>query len=197
MYTQAVDRYIDAGGHVARFAGNFWWQIRIEGGLKDKQICFKYTAHDEDPAYHDSDTETRRRLTSVWEDLIVHRPGVETFGLNGTRGTYASYSSFAPLHAGGFTCYQPSHWALAGTGLMYVQLKSAFILSTDVVLVSCWLLHCACPILVRYGDVIGRDAPIFGFECDGLRCVLVLIFCGGRYTRHIPIVLTIEPISLL
>ena len=94
MYTQAVDRYIDAGGHVARFAGNFWWQIRIEGGLKDKQICFKYTAHDEDPAYHDSDTETRRRLTSVWEDLIVHRPGVETFGLNGTRGTYASYSSF-------------------------------------------------------------------------------------------------------
>ena len=41
MHAQAVDNYIDAGGHVARFAGNFWWQIRIEGDRKENQICVR------------------------------------------------------------------------------------------------------------------------------------------------------------
>ena len=37
----AVDRYIDQGGHVARFAGNFWWQVRIQGDHSEEQICYK------------------------------------------------------------------------------------------------------------------------------------------------------------
>ena len=37
----AVDAYIDSGGHCARFAGNFFWQIRLEGSAGDVQVCYK------------------------------------------------------------------------------------------------------------------------------------------------------------
>lgn len=36
----AVDGFVDAGGHVARFAGNFLWQTRIEDGGRT-QLCYK------------------------------------------------------------------------------------------------------------------------------------------------------------
>jgi hypothetical protein len=39
----AVDNYVDGGGNVARFAGNFLWQTRIEDEGR-RQICYKYTA---------------------------------------------------------------------------------------------------------------------------------------------------------
>ena len=39
----AVDAYVDQGGHVARFAGNFMWQTRLEDEGQ-RQVCYKYVA---------------------------------------------------------------------------------------------------------------------------------------------------------
>ena len=37
----AVDAYLDSGGHVARFAGNFFWQVRLAGD-KIWQVCLAW-----------------------------------------------------------------------------------------------------------------------------------------------------------
>ena len=53
----AVDGFLDAGGRVARFAGNFFWQVRFDppesversttDGAAPKQICYKYSVGDD------------------------------------------------------------------------------------------------------------------------------------------------------
>ncbi len=129
----AVDDYVAGGGRVARFAGNFLWQIRLaEEGRR--QVCHKYLAHEEDPL---RDTDERRFLTGCWEDPVIGRPGHGTFGLDGSWGLYAGWGGMAPRGAGGFTLYRPDHWALAGSGL-------------------------------GYGDVLGAEGRVFGYEVDGL-----------------------------
>jgi len=111
----AVDAYVEAGGRVARFAGNFLWQTRIEDeGCT--QICYKYRARTEDPVYKSAD---RSLTTTAWESIEVGRPGASTFGVNALRGMYAGWAGAAPRGAGGFTVYRPDHWAFAGTDLYY------------------------------------------------------------------------------
>ena len=111
----AVDSYVEKGGRAARFAGNFLWQTRIENG-GSSQVCYKYRARAEDPLYNSKD---RVLTTTAWESLEVGRPGATTFGVNALRGMYAGWAGAAPRHAGGFTVYQPGHWAFAGTDLYY------------------------------------------------------------------------------
>jgi len=111
----AVDDYVEGGGHVARFAGNFLWQTRLEDGGAT-QVCYKYRARAEDPLYH---TRDRARTTTAWEALEVGRPGATTFGVNALRGMYAGWAGAAPRGSGGFTVYRPEHWALVGTDLYY------------------------------------------------------------------------------
>ena len=111
----AVDAYVDGGGHAARFAGNFLWQTRLEDD-GTTHVCYKYRARAEDPLYHSTD---RSRTTTAWESLEVARPGATTFGVNALRGMYAGWAGAAPRHAGGFTVYRPEHWAFAGTDLYY------------------------------------------------------------------------------
>ena len=41
---------VERGGHVARFAGNFMWQTRLEDEGR-RQVCYKYRARAEDPIY--------------------------------------------------------------------------------------------------------------------------------------------------
>ncbi|MDF8332800.1 N,N-dimethylformamidase beta subunit family domain-containing protein [Novosphingobium cyanobacteriorum] len=110
-----VDHFVEGGGKVARFAGNFLWQIRLEDEGRT-QICYKYDAASEDPV---RGTDQAHLLTSAWEDRLVSRPGAQTFGVNALRGMYASWGGFAPAGTRGFTTYQPGHWAFAGTGLRY------------------------------------------------------------------------------
>ena len=117
----AVDHYLDRGGHVARFAGNFMWQTRLERGGK-AQVCYKYRARAEDPAYKSADPS---RTTGSWEASETGRPGAATFGLNATNGLYAGWGACAPRGARGFPVYRPEHWALAGTGLCYGDLLGA------------------------------------------------------------------------
>ena len=128
----AVDAYVEAGGNVARFAGNFLWQVRIENGGR-RQVCYKYTATEQDPLMG---TPEANRVTGAWEAGPVNRPGCQTFGANALRGVYAGLGKCAGRGAG-FVLYRPDHWAFRGTGL-------------------------------GYGDVVGADARIFGYEVDGL-----------------------------
>jgi len=117
----AVDHYIDRGGHVARFAGNFMWQTRLERGGK-AQVCYKYRARAEDPVYKSADPS---RTTGSWEASETGRPGAATFGLNATNGLYAGWGACAPRGVRGFPVYRPEHWAFAGTGLCYGDLLGA------------------------------------------------------------------------
>ncbi|MGP8035225.1 MAG: N,N-dimethylformamidase beta subunit family domain-containing protein [Steroidobacteraceae bacterium] len=117
----AVDRYVERGGHVARFAGNFMWQIRLERGGK-AQVCYKYRARAEDPVYRSADPS---RTSGSWEASETGRPGASTFGLNATNGLYAGWGACAPRGVRGFPVYRPEHWAFAGTGLCYGDLLGA------------------------------------------------------------------------
>lgn len=129
----AVDAYVEGGGHVARFAGNFMWQTRIEDEGR-RQVCYKYRARAEDPVYQ---TEDVTRATNSWEAPEIGRPGAATFGLNASRGIYAGWGGCSPRGVRGFPIYRPNHWAFAETGLFY-------------------------------GDVLGQDSHIYGYEVDGL-----------------------------
>jgi hypothetical protein len=114
----AVDRYVERGGHAARFAGNFMWQTRLEHGGK-AQVCYKYRARAEDPVFKSADPS---RTTGSWEAREIGRPGAQTFGLNATSGLYAGWGGCAPRGVRGFPVYRPEHWAFAGTGLCYGDL---------------------------------------------------------------------------
>ncbi|MCB1336362.1 MAG: hypothetical protein KDK10_02515 [Maritimibacter sp.] len=117
----AVDAYVDAGGRVARFGGNFFWQIRLENAGRT-QVCYKYVASEADPL---RGTEGQARLTGAWELPEVDRPGALTFGVNGLRGIYAGLGNCVGRGAGGFTIYRPEHWAFAGAHLGYGDVLGA------------------------------------------------------------------------
>lgn len=112
-----VDDYVTAGGHVARFAGNFMWQIRLDLD-QGTQIAYKYDAAHQDPV---AGTEAQHLLTSAWEDPAVGNPGATTFGVNALRGMYAGFGAFAPRSSRGYTVFRPEHWSLRGTGLGYAD----------------------------------------------------------------------------
>jgi len=110
-----IENYMQAGGHFARFGGNFCWQIRLEDGGQT-QVCYKDSAASADPV---RDSEQAHLLTSVWEDPAVGWPGAQTVGLNALQGIYANVGHIAPRQGGAFTVYRPEHWALADTQLNF------------------------------------------------------------------------------
>jgi len=112
---EAIDRFVERGGNVARFAGNFCWQIRLEDNATT-QIAYKTRAHEADPV---RGTEQRRRLTTFWDDPAIGWPAPATFGLSALYGVYAHVGLNAPRGSGGFTVYRPQHWAFSGTDLYY------------------------------------------------------------------------------
>ena len=113
-----IDDYVDAGGRVARFAGNFMWQTRVEDEGR-RQLCYKSRAWDEDPE------AAGERITTSWELPQINRPGSLTFGLNAIRGVYAGWGGCVAFGAGGFPLYRPEHWAFEGTGLGYGDVLGA------------------------------------------------------------------------
>jgi hypothetical protein len=110
-----VDSFVEAGGNMARFAGNFLWQVRLEDEGR-RQVCYKARAHAEDPV---RGTDRKDLLTGAWEDPAIGRPGATTFGVNGLQGIYSSWGAFSPRASGGFTVYRPGHWAFDGTESHY------------------------------------------------------------------------------
>ncbi len=107
-----IDAWVEAGGRVARLAGNFMWQTRVEDEGR-RQVCHKYRAYEDDPM---RDTP---RITTSWEAPEVGRPGALSFGLNAIRGVYAGWGGCVAFGAGGFPLYRPEHWAFEGTNLGY------------------------------------------------------------------------------
>jgi len=117
----AIDSYVEQGGTIARFAGNFLWQTRIEN-QGHTQVCYKYIAREEDPV---NETAQAHRSTSCWDAPEIGRPGAQTFGLSGTQGLYAGWGGCAPRGAGGFTIYRPDHWAFTNCDIYYGDVLGA------------------------------------------------------------------------
>ena len=113
-----LDAWLDRGGQLARFGGNFFWQTRLSADLT-RQTCYKTRAEAEDPL------GATDRLTSYWDHPLAGRPGVATMGLTGSMGVYAGWSRCAAHGSGGFTLYRPDHWSLKGTGLGYGDVLGA------------------------------------------------------------------------
>ena len=111
----AVDSFLDGGGRVARFGGNFLWQIRLENEGRT-QVCYKYNANERDPLYG---TERANLVTGPWDAAPVNRPGASTFAVNGLKGVYAGLGRCAGQGSGGFTVYRPRHWAFEGAHIGY------------------------------------------------------------------------------
>jgi hypothetical protein len=116
---ETVHAFLDQGGNVARFAGNFLWQIRLDEATR-QQVCYKYNARTYDPV---ADTKQYETLTSAWEDPLVDWPGAATFGVNALRGIYAGgLGAMAPRAPRGFQVFAPEHWAFERTGLGYAEM---------------------------------------------------------------------------
>ena len=113
-----LEAWLDAGGELARFAGNFFWQTRLSPDLV-VQTCYKYAAPQHDP------TPDQTRLTSYWDHPQINRPAVATMGLTGSMGVYAGWSRCAAHGSGGFTLYRPDHWSVKDTGLGYGDVLGA------------------------------------------------------------------------
>ena len=113
-----LDGWLDAGGQLARFGGNFFWQTRLSEDLLT-QTCFKSTAELADPMADSN------RMTSYWDHPQVGRPAVATMGLTGSMGVYAGWSRCAAHGSGGFAVYRPDHWVMAGSGLGYGDVLGA------------------------------------------------------------------------
>ena len=113
-----LDAWVQQGGEVARFAGNFFWQTRLSNDLT-QQTCYKYAAPQNDP------TPDQTRLTSYWDHPQVARPAVASMGLTGSMGVYAGWSRCAAHGSGGFAIYRPDHWSVKDSGLGYGDVLGA------------------------------------------------------------------------
>ena len=113
----ALDAWLEKGGHLARFAGNICFAVRMEDQGR-RQVCYKYIA-DQDPVL--KDPARKHLVTGFWESQIVKRPAVTTFGANGERGVYSRYGGCAPRSSGGLTVYRNHHWVFEGTDLYYAD----------------------------------------------------------------------------
>jgi hypothetical protein len=111
----AIDRFVDQGGNVARFGANFIWQIRLSENTTE-QTCYKYYAQERDPVMG---TEQQRSLSTAWESPLVGRPGASTFGLNGFHCVYSGFGGWNPRNSGGYTVYRNKHWVFEGTDLYF------------------------------------------------------------------------------
>jgi hypothetical protein len=111
-----LDAWVDRGGRLARFAGNFMWQVRLENDATT-QVCYKFNVAEDDPVA--SDPERMSLATTCWEDPLVGRPAALTMGSTGARGIYVRSFAAAPRSSGGYTVYRPRHWAFAGRDLYY------------------------------------------------------------------------------
>jgi N,N-dimethylformamidase beta subunit-like, C-terminal len=123
-----VDRFVDDGGNVARFGGNFGHQVRLEQGGAIQIARWG----PRDPLWG---TERQHLSAALWELPGIGRPGAQTMGLNGLGGIYTHYGVACPRSSGGYTVYRPRHWTLEGTDLYYGDLLGgppAYIASYEV-----------------------------------------------------------------
>lgn len=107
-----LDAFVDAGGKLARFGGNYIWQVRFDEAMQT-QYCYRVPQADPITA------TDATRVTTFWDWTKIGRPGAQSVGLTGIMGCYTRYGMAAPRSSGGFQVYRPEHWALAGSELRY------------------------------------------------------------------------------
>ncbi len=108
----AVEDWIDAGGQAAFFSGNTaFWQIRYEHD-STRVVAYKMVIAD-DPVLG---TAAEHTLSTMWSDPLVGRPENAMTGVSFTRGGYA-HMPHTPDGSGGYTVWQPDHWAFEGLDL--------------------------------------------------------------------------------
>lgn len=112
---ESIEKWLEAGGHFARFGGNLQWQIRYEDEGR-VQICYKGFARQNDPVK--DDPANIRRMTNAWESQQVNWPGAQTFASSSTFGHLIGVGGAAP-RTGGFTVYRSDHWMMENTDLYY------------------------------------------------------------------------------
>ncbi len=106
-----LDKWIESGGNLARFAGNYMWQVRIENA---QQVCFKYLAKEQDPVQD-------QFMSGAWDEPAIAWPGAHTIGANALQGIYANVGRCAVGSC--YHVYQPEHWVFTGCDL---QVGEAF-----------------------------------------------------------------------
>lgn len=124
-----VDAFVERGGNVARFGGNFLWQVRYQDDGRT-QVCFKDA--DADPI---AATPDAARTSVQWDHPIIGRPAAPAMGSTGFGGIYHRYGTAVPRGAGGFTVYRPEHWSFEDTDLYYGDIlggRPAYITSFEV-----------------------------------------------------------------
>lgn len=130
----AIERYVDGGGNLAILSGNTaFWKVRFEDEGRTF-VCHKWRGFEADPvaaAYPE-------QATHLWSHRAFARPEAEITGLSFIYGGYHRLGMCVSRGQGGYTVYDPDHWALEGADL-------------------------------SYGDVIGGDIPLLGYENDGCR----------------------------
>jgi hypothetical protein len=109
----AFETFLERGGNIARFGGNYLWQVRYEDDGAT-QVCFKRA--EADPVW---DTDQARSVSTRWDHPAIGRPVAHTMGLTGSAGVYHRFGTAVPRGAGGFTIYRPEHWSFEGTDLYY------------------------------------------------------------------------------
>ena len=110
-----VESFTRAGGNALFLSGNTaFWQVRITDdgtamiGFKDR--------FERDPVFG---TAEQHRLTSMWSDHLVGRPENAMTGVSFVRGGYHRIGRTVSSGAGGYTVYEPDHWAFADTATTY------------------------------------------------------------------------------
>lgn len=115
-----VERFLAAGGKGFMMSGNHaFWQVRWEDE-GTRMVCYKSSAA-EDPAF----TANPQRTTTYWAHPMVGRPETRMTGLTFARGGFANLGLATSRGSGGYTVYQPEHWALAGSDLHYGDILGA------------------------------------------------------------------------
>lgn len=113
---KALDDWIEAGGHLARFAGNMNWQVRYEEGSL-VQVCYKSYGPNLDPVR--DDPENKHLVTVPFDDIRYGKwTTSQTFAASSVFGHMVGVGGASP-RSPGFTVYRPSHWMLEGTDLYY------------------------------------------------------------------------------
>jgi hypothetical protein len=113
----------------------------------------------DDPAY---DPEQAPNLSTMWSDPLVGRPETQMTGVSFTRGGYAHMPN-APDGSGGYTVWQPDHWAFHNTSL-----KTGDTLGAEALVVGYECDGC------EFSFENGRPAPTFKDDTpDGFQILAI------------------------
>lgn len=121
----AVEDWADRGGHAVFLSGNTaFWQVRFEGSPEPSEDVTPASGATKVIGYKNDfeldpvmGTDAEPSVATMWSDPLCGRPENEMTGVSFTRGGYAHCRN-APRGSGGYSVWQPAHWAFEGLRLI-------------------------------------------------------------------------------